>query len=77
MLLREVQELKNPSLVFRDFWFGNGGPNPPRALWDSSILTVIFRVHVVLFFFIYVHGRDLIFPEFGLVPSDDSLGICS
>ena len=40
-------------------------------------MTVIFCVHVVLFFSIFVHGFDLDFSEFRSIPGNDFLGIGS
>ena len=61
--------------VFCDFWCGNGGPNPPRALWDSSIFSVIFVALVSLCSSIFVLSRDLKFPWIDQTLGDDFLGI--
>jgi hypothetical protein len=54
-------------------WSGNGGPNPPVILWDSSIEVVISVQCVLEFFPIFVLGFDLVFLEFRAVPSNDFL----
>jgi len=49
-LEREVHVLKKFVIVFWDFWYGNGGPNPPRVLRNSSFQAVIFVLRVLQFF---------------------------
>jgi len=73
--LREVPQTEKFVGVFCDFWCGNGGPNPPRALWDSSIFSVIFVALVSLCSSIFVLGRDLKFPWIDQTLGDDFLGI--
>jgi hypothetical protein len=58
-------------------WSGNGDPDPPRALWDSSLLSVILFYCVLHLFPIFVLGFDLVFLEFECKSSDDFSGIGS
>jgi hypothetical protein len=45
--------------------------NPPRTLYDSSLLPVIFILSVLLFSLIFVLGFDLIFLEVGSISSNN------
>jgi len=70
-------ELKFLGVFCTGFRVENGGPNPPVVLRDSITCACDFRPLSFLFFSFFVFGYDLIFPEFGLIPNNDFLGMSS